>query len=110
MVRLLQNIGDTDRILNFDGAFDKAYIPGVGSVGYLGIQQIGGSTYLSSKQFTNVTTGFRYTAEFVGRTADQVRGYINAGAIIIGDRADNALAALASSNFLNNPTLGGQFV
>ena len=105
-----QNIGDTDRILNFDGAFDKAYIPGVGSVGYLGIQQIGGSTYLSSKQFTNGTTGFRYIAEFVGRTADQVRGYINGGAIIIGDRADNALAALTPSNFLNNPTLGGQFV
>jgi hypothetical protein len=46
---------------------------------------------------------------FENRTWAEVNGYIDAGQVVIGDTADNALASLTPANFLNDPNLGGIF-
>ena len=103
-----QNIGDTDMIIGFL-ATDTAYLPGINSIADLTLTKVGANTYLSSNTFTNGTTGTRFIARFEDRTEAQVTGFLQGGSIIIGARADAALAALTVDNFLNNPDLGGLF-
>ena len=104
-----QNFDDADGIWGFKDGIDKAFIPGVNSITDLTTTQVGLDTFISADTFTDGTTGTRFIARFVGNTEAEVDAFIAGGDIMIGDSADNALAALTVENFLVDPNLGGIF-
>jgi Ca2+-binding RTX toxin-like protein len=104
-----QNKVDADEIVDFAGTLDKVYIPGINSITDLKRETVGADTWLKASAFTNGTSGTRYIVKFKDRTDAQVKGYMDTNRILIGVDADNALAALNPTTFLNDPNLGGLF-